>query len=550
MKRIIAIVLTIATVMGMMSTTTMAQSNPSEMRAVWISTVYNLDYPKAKGSWAQQQEFIDILDQLKKIGMNTVVVQVRPKGDALYQSRINPWSDVLTGVQGKDPGYDPLAFMIEEAHKRGMQLHAWLNPYRVTTSGTDINQLSANHPARLNPDMLIEHNNALYYNPASAAVKQHIVDTVKEIITQYDVDGIHFDDYFYPSGYPLPAGEGKDGTVANERRQHVNDMIRKVSIAIDSVKPDVSFGVSPGGIWKNTLSDFTGSNTNGSESYYSVYADTRTWIQNEWVDYIVPQIYWETGHKLADYETLVKWWSNEVKGTNVNLYIGQGIYKDVVASEILTQLTINRNTENVKGSFYFSLRDLLGNRQGCKDQITAFNTKYPVTAPSTPEEKPVTPPSISEEKPLTSQEVVGKKGSVMADTLNVRAGARTDRPVVAKVSKNTKVTILDVLGSWYKVKLDNGTIGWASSQYIKVDTTSTGQANKPSTSGGTATGSKTGIVSVEALNMRSGPDTTKSIIKKLSKGTKVTLLESTDKWYKIELADGTKGWVAKEYIQQ
>ena len=298
MRKIISLFALIGLIVSTIAIQVFASTHSQDVRAVWISTVYNLDYPSTKNNeQAQKQEFIQILDTLQGIGINTVVVQVRPKADALYASTINPWSDVLTGTQGKNPGYDPLSFMIEEAHKRNMSIHAWLNPYRVTTSGTDLSTLSLTHPARLNPSWVITHNNALYYNPEVSEVKQHIVDTVVEIVKNYDVDGIHFDDYFYPSNYPLPTGETKDGVVANMRRSHVNDMISKVGAAIKKTNPKVVFGVSPSGIWKNDLSDITGSNTSGSESYYSVYADTRTWIQNEWIDYVVPQIYWETDRK-------------------------------------------------------------------------------------------------------------------------------------------------------------------------------------------------------------------------------------------------------------
>ena len=350
-------------------------ASTSEMRAAWISTVYNLDWPSesSKGNVTnQKKEFIDILEKLKSIGINTVVVQVRPKGDALYKSSINPWSDVLTGTQGKNPGYDPLKFMINEAHKRGMEFHAWFNPYRVTTSGTNLNSLAGNHPARQNPDWIITYNRAMYYNPENANVKQHIVDTVKEVVSNYDVDGIHFDDYFYPEKYPLPEGEDKDGEVANLRREHVNEMVRSVRDAIKSIKPSVKFGISPGGIWKNKSSDITGSDTRGNESYYSVYADTRTWIKNKWIDYIVPQLYWQIGYVPADYQKLVEWWSNEVKGTGVDLYIGQGIYKEEVSQQIEQQIDLNRKYDTIKGHMYFTTNNIIQD-PGLQQRIKLLN---------------------------------------------------------------------------------------------------------------------------------------------------------------------------------
>ena len=311
-------------------------ADANDMRAVWISTVYSADYPSTTNNEeAQKNEFIQKLDQAQELGLNTVVIQVRPKGDAFYESELNPWSAVLTGVQGMDPGYDPMEFMIKETHKRGMEFHAWMNPYRITTSGTDLTALSADNMARQNPDWILSYNGAMYYNPAKEEVKDYICDTVEEIVENYDVDAIHFDDYFYPSNYPLPEGEDRDGATADERREHVNDLIKQVYKTIKKADSSVEFGISPMGIWKNSTSDSEGSATRGTEGYYSVFGDAKTWVEKGWVDYIVPQIYWEQGNAYADYETLVKWWSNVVKGTGVDLYIGHGIYKDVVASELV-----------------------------------------------------------------------------------------------------------------------------------------------------------------------------------------------------------------------
>ncbi len=351
-----------------------AASSKQTMQAVWIATVENMDFPRTKDNMeAQKKEFIANLDKLKEIGINTVMVQVRPKSDALYKSDINPWSDVLTGKQGKDPGYNPMAFMIEETHKRGMAFHAWLNPYRITKTGTKLSALTKNHLARLNPDWVINYQNALYFNPEKVGVRNHIAETVKEIVSEYDVDGIVFDDYFYPSNYPRPKGEGKDGAIANSRRENVNAMVSQVSATIKNTKSTVLFGISPSGIWKNKKSDPTGSKTTGNESYYSVCADTRTWIKNGWIDYVSPQIYWETGNKAADYETLVAWWSKEVKGTNVKLYISQGLYREVVAKQIAVQIGINKKYPEVTGSIYFNLTNLLANSGGCKAKIRDLN---------------------------------------------------------------------------------------------------------------------------------------------------------------------------------
>lgn len=372
MKKLTSGLLCIALGMTTIAVQEVYGADSTDLRAVWISTVYSADYPSVTNNEAAQKaEFIEKLEQAQALGMNTVVVQVRPKGDAFYESDLNPWSAVLTGVQGVDPGYDPMGFMIQETHERGMEFHAWMNPYRITTSGTDLAALSADNMARQHPDWILTYNNAMYYNPANEDVKDYICDTVEEIVENYDVDAIHFDDYFYPSNYPLPEGEDRDGVTANERRDHINDLIKQVYRTIKKADSSVEFGISPMGIWKNSTSDPDGSATRGTEGYYSVFGDAKTWVEKGWVDYIVPQIYWERGNAYADYETLVKWWSDVVKGTGVDLYIGHGIYKDVVASEIEEQLKVNEKY-NVSGSFFFSLRDLLNNRQGCADAVKAY----------------------------------------------------------------------------------------------------------------------------------------------------------------------------------
>ncbi len=581
MKKIVSVFTIFMLIASMFSVNTLAQTQSKQLRGVWISTVYNLDYPSTKNNIsAQKSEFIEKLDQLKAVGINAVFVQVRPKADALYQSNINPWSDVLTGVQGQDPGYDPLAFMIEEAHKRGMELHAWLNPYRVTTSGTDVNVLASNHPARLNPSWLFSYNNALYYNPELEEVKVHIVDTVKEIATNYNVDGIHFDDYFYPSSYPLPAGESKDGIVANNRRQAVNDMVSRVSYAIKTINQSlgkqISFGISPAGIWKNNISDPLGSATAGNEAYYSVYADARTWIQNGWLDYIAPQIYWETGHAKADYETLAKWWSNQVAGTSTKLYIGQGIYRDVVASQMDVQLAVNEKYNQIEGSIYFSMRDLLNNRMGCKDKISSYYKANPVSGTGNTNSGGNSNSNNNNNSNNNSNNnnnssstgsgnnsgssnsyvdpnAVGKTGVVVANTLNIRAGARTDRPVITKVGSGTKMTILSILGDWYKVKLSNGTVGWASAAYIQVDTSQNVANNNNNNSSNNNTTNtsqfpRQGTVNAVSLNIRAGARTDRPIVTKLVKGTKVTIVSQLGDWYKVRLADGSVGWCVKTYI--
>lgn len=351
-----------------------AASSGVHMNACWVATVLNIDFPtELDDPEAQKSEFRTILDNVADWGLDTVIVQVRPMADALYKSEINPWSSFLTGTQGKDPGWDPLAFMIEEAHSRGISFHAWLNPYRVTHPSVQaaLEDLAEDSFARRHPEWLITHQNVLYLDPAREEIKQHIVDTVREIVDNYDVDGIHFDDYFYPAEYPLPDGAERDGIIDQERRAHVNEMIRRVNEVCKNAPRPVIFGVSPFGIWKNASTDPAGSDTNGNESYYAMAADSVRWIREEIIDYIAPQLYWPIGHALADYSTLAHWWAQQVEGTNVSLLIGQGIYTDEVASEISEELALNAAIPQITGSIFFSYQDLLNNT-AVADAVRAF----------------------------------------------------------------------------------------------------------------------------------------------------------------------------------
>ena len=274
LKKITAVMLAAFMILGGIPYVNKVQASEKEMKAAWVSTVYNLDWPKTKNNASKQkQELTQLMDKLKGCGINTIVLQVRPESDALYKSSINPWSKYLTGTQGKAPGYDPLAFAIQEAHKRGMELHAWMNPYRVTSSGTDLNSLVSSHPARKNPSWVIKYNNKMYYDPGNPDVVDYLVKTVKEVVDKYDVDGIHFDDYFYPSSsFPDDAsykayGKGQDRN--NWRRENVNTLLKKVK-AVVNARSGCEFGVSPFGIWRNKSSDCPdGSETSGSQSYYN-----------------------------------------------------------------------------------------------------------------------------------------------------------------------------------------------------------------------------------------------------------------------------------------
>lgn len=360
-------------------------SNEPELRGVWVASVVNIDYPSKPTTDVEtlKSEAIRILDNAKAMRMNAVFLQVRPAGDALYKSKYFPWSKYLTGVQGQAPinGFDPLEFWVTEAHNRGIQLHAWLNPYRVTKiEGNEpkhnFDSLASNNPAKLHPEWVVKHfDGNLYYDPGIPEVRQLVMDGIMEIVENYDVDGIHFDDYFYPgTSFEDKATFEKYGKaypdINSWRRANVDALISDISKEIKQSSKDVSFGISPFGIWANKSTNPLGSDTKGNQTYYSHYADTRKWVKEGWLDYIAPQIYWNIGYTIADYSKIVAWWEDVVKDTGVKLYIGQAAYKAMNANpdsawygvaEIEKQLQYNAKSSGVNGSIFFSYKSLANN---------------------------------------------------------------------------------------------------------------------------------------------------------------------------------------------
>ncbi|HBZ81535.1 MULTISPECIES: family 10 glycosylhydrolase [Brevibacillus] len=359
------------------------------LRGVWVSTVYNLDWPST-GSYGnqskQQQEYIQLLDELQAMGMNAVFVQVRPSADALYPSSLVPWSKYLTGTQGKNPGYDPLAFMVEETHRRGMQFHAWFNPFRANVDAkTD--QLAATHVAKKHPEWIVNSSNKLYINPGIPQARQQIIAEIMEVVQRYDVDGVHLDDYFYPSNGTFnddaafkAYNSKKIATKADWRRDNINQFVQQLNQSIKSAKPRVQFGISPFGVWRNIAVDQTGSDTKaGVTAYDNMYADVRTWIKQGWMDYVTPQVYWSLSFAPAQYDKLVTWWADEVRGTNVKLFIGHSPYKLGTAEagwqssqEIINQLNFNASVPEVQGSIFFSAKDLRKNPLGLLQALSSY----------------------------------------------------------------------------------------------------------------------------------------------------------------------------------
>ncbi|OAH57820.1 hypothetical protein AWH48_02050 [Domibacillus aminovorans] len=382
-------------------------SPKNEMRAAWIATVQNVDM-KAGMNKAQYTTWVrQTLDQLKANKFNAVIYQVKPTNDALYPSKLAPWSFYITGgKQGTNPGYDPLLIMIEEAHKRGMELHAWVNPYRVTMPGQTLTSLAPDNVARTNPSWVVKYGQQYYLNPGLPEVQNYLISTVEELVSNYDIDAVHMDDYFYPykiknEVFPDQAAFKKYGTsfkkIEDWRRNNVNQLVENLYSTIKATKSHVQFGVSPFGVWRNKSLDPTGSDTQaGVNNYDDLYADTRQWIKDGNIDYITPQIYWSKNLSVAKYNTLLNWWSYEVqtyaKVHPVNLYIGLADYKvgnDSDATwnnkmELPNQVIANRADKIAKGQMHFSLRSIQNNSLGyatiLKQQLYNYTAVTPATS--------------------------------------------------------------------------------------------------------------------------------------------------------------------------
>jgi uncharacterized lipoprotein YddW (UPF0748 family) len=372
-----------------------------QFRAMWIASVANIDWPSRTGLGvaAQQAELRSWLDLAVQRRMNAVVVQVRPTADAFWPSPYEPWSRYLTGTQGVSPGYDPLAFMVAEAHARDLELHAWFNPYRISNTD-DPADLVPSHPARVNPGWRFAYGGKLYYNPGIPAVRDFVEDAMMDAVTRYDLDGVHFDDYFYPypvSGQSIPdsATYAQHGTgfanVHDWRRNNVDLLVQEMSQRIHAAKPHVKFGISPFGIWRNAATDPAGSQTSGLQSYDAIYADTRKWVQRGWLDYVNPQIYWHIGFPVADYAVLTDWWADLVAPTGVHLYIGQAAYRlgDPAQdpawqdpAELTDHLFHNRGRPQVRGDVYFSANSVRADRLGGFTRLANDHYRRPAIVPA------------------------------------------------------------------------------------------------------------------------------------------------------------------------
>ncbi len=369
-----------------------------EFRGVWIATVDNIDWP-AKGMVdvdSQKAEFIRQLDLHKSNGMNAMIVQVRPAADAFYPSQYEPWSQWLTGIQGHPPSpyYDPLQFMIEETHKRGMEFHAWCNPYRADFQ-IGKSSIAPNHITKIHPEWFLTYGDKKYFDPSNKEAQKFVINVIRDIVNRYDVDAIHMDDYFYPyriagKEFPDEASYKKSGTNLSKddwRRSNVDSIIAMLSWTIKSEKPWVKFGISPFSVWRNKDQDPNGSDSKaGQTNYDDLYANILLWLQKGWIDYVAPQLYLEIGNSKIAYEKLLDWWSKHTYGRH--LYIGQGIYRaDENSSawknpkELPNQIQLLRKYPNVQGSIYFSSKTFDRNPNGWNDSLRNNYYREPALIP-------------------------------------------------------------------------------------------------------------------------------------------------------------------------
>ncbi len=377
-----------------------------ELRGFWVATVANIDWPNQRGEAPEQyrREYRRLLDAGQRAGLNAVFVQIRPASDAFYKSDLEPWSKYLTGRQGRAPSGndDPLPFLINEAHRRGMEFHAWFNPYRASLD-TVTRALAPLHPYKRHPEWFIKYAGQYLYNPGLPEVRNHIERVILDVVRRYDIDGVHFDDYFYP--YPEPGQVFHDEQafrrqnpdslkLADWRRQNVNILVHDLHDSIQAAKRWVKFGISPFGVWMNKSANPLGSDTRaGQPSYANLYADSRLWLEKGWVDYILPQLYWSTKFRLVPYATLLEWWTRN--RFQRHLYIGHGTYRMLESTrsdtawrnsrELLRQVRLNRDyPADVQGSVFFSAKSVATNPLHTTDSLRRDAYRAPALVPVMP----------------------------------------------------------------------------------------------------------------------------------------------------------------------
>jgi uncharacterized lipoprotein YddW (UPF0748 family) len=377
---------------------------PREMRGVWVATVGRIDWPKSSDPEKQKQELIAIMDKCAEIHLNAVVFQVRPSCDAMYESKIEPWSEFLTGVQGKSPGYDPLQFAIEEAHKRGLELHCWFNPYRARLLGKNdkVTTAAPNHISQTHPELVKKYGSFLWLDPGEKAVQDYSLSVIFDVVKRYDIDGVHMDDYFYPYKEVAKDKKGKDiilpdgkkkildfpdddswgkykksgGDLSRNdwRRKNVDDFIERLYKGVKDIKPKVKVGLSPFGIWR----PHNPPQIEGLDQYNELYSDAKLWLNNGWVDYWTPQLYWTIEKPQQSFPVLLKWWEEQ---NLKHRHLWPGLYTGKVSngakgwpvSEVLYQMEWIRLQPGADGEVHFSMNTFMHNTAGINDDLTTSN---------------------------------------------------------------------------------------------------------------------------------------------------------------------------------
>lgn len=393
LKKLLTLAIAIVMSLGMTA------QNKREFRGAWIQCV-NGQY-MGKSTQQIQSMLSSQLDELQKDGVNAIIFQVRAECDALYESQLEPWSKFLTGVQGKapDPYWDPLAWMVEQCHKRGMEIHAWINPYRAKHGSTSMSQLSDKSIVVKQPKLCFSYDNLVLLNPGLQEAANYTCKVAEDIVKRYDIDGFHIDDYFYP--YPVAGKQIPDQqlyqsnthgfwNITDWRRDNVSRFVKQLSETIHRTKPWVKFGVSPFGIYRNKRNDPNGSDTNGLQNFDDLYADVLLWVNNGWIDYCVPQLYWEIGNKAADYKTLITWWNKNAG--NRPLYIGEDIERTAKfadpsnpkSHQLPAKHALHQQMKNVKGTVLWYAKTATDNVGNIGHTLRNYYWKYPALQPSMP----------------------------------------------------------------------------------------------------------------------------------------------------------------------
>jgi uncharacterized lipoprotein YddW (UPF0748 family) len=404
---VIRIFLILLAVVGLLQAQHYAPSNeqppafPREFRAAWLATVYNIDWPSKKGlsASAQKAELIAVLDKAKSLNLNAIIFQVRPNADALYKSKYEPWSHWLTGTMGKSPGYDPLTFCISEAHSRGIEVHAWFNPFRALPN-KDL-PTSRDHVSRTHPQHVKTYKTYKWLNPADAFTQKRALAVIMDVVKRYDIDGVHLDDYFYP--YPTvvdgrPSPNFPDGKSNAQRRAYVDSFVKNMYASIKASKPWVRVGISPFGIWKPGVPAGIEA---GIDAYDHLCADSRKWLKNGWLDYLSPQLYWRDEPRKQSFSALLSWWRQQ--GTRP---VWPGIATARIkstedpgrpASEIIKQVNYSRSIgRNWAGAIHWSMKSLMQNRGGISNSLQSGAYSVPALAPPMPwiSKKAPKPPTL------------------------------------------------------------------------------------------------------------------------------------------------------------